>query len=72
MIMNTEYKEITHQRRLNHFDLKSNSTCNMYLDASRLSIYPSLFTSPLGDSCILFTEVEVNSGGYLPHNKAAR
>ena len=30
MIMNTRDKEITDQRRLNHFDLKSNSTCNRY------------------------------------------
>ena len=28
MIMNTRDKEITDQLRLNHFDLKSNSTCN--------------------------------------------
>ena len=27
---------------------------DIYLDASRLSIYPPLFTSPSGDSCILF------------------
>ena len=26
----------------------------IYLDASRLGIYPPLFTSPSGDSCILF------------------
>ena len=26
----------------------------VYLDASRLGIYPPLFTSPSGDSCILF------------------
>ena len=31
MIMNTRDKEITDQPRLNHFDLKSNSTCNIYL-----------------------------------------
>ena len=30
MIMNTRDKEITDQPRLNHFDLKSNSTCNIY------------------------------------------
>ena len=29
MIMNTRDKEMTDQPRLNHFDLKSNSTCNM-------------------------------------------
>jgi len=28
--MNTRDKEITDQPRLNHFDLKSNSTCNIY------------------------------------------
>ena len=27
----------------------------IYLDASRLGIYPPLFTSPSGDSCILST-----------------
>ena len=27
---------------------------DIYLDASRLGIYPPLFTSPSGDSCILF------------------
>ena len=26
----------------------------IYLDASRLGIYPPLFTSPSGDSCILY------------------
>ena len=26
---------------------------DIYLDASRLGIYPPLFTSPSGDSCIL-------------------
>ena len=26
---------------------------DIYLDASRLGIYPRLFTSPSGDSCIL-------------------
>ena len=31
MIMNTRDKEITDQPRLNHFDLKSNSTCNRYM-----------------------------------------
>ena len=30
MIMNTRDKEITDQPRLNHFDLKSNSTCNIH------------------------------------------
>ena len=30
MIMNTRDKEITDQPRLNHFDLKSNSTCNIW------------------------------------------
>ena len=30
MIMNTRDKEITDQPRLNHFDLKSKSTCNIY------------------------------------------
>ena len=39
---------------------------DVYLDASRLGIYPPLFTSPSGDSCISFcwyiafiTQVEV-------------
>ena len=27
---------------------------DIYLDASRLGIYPPLFTSPSGDSCIIF------------------
>ena len=31
MIMNTRDREITDQPKLNHFDLKSNSTCNIYL-----------------------------------------
>ena len=29
---------------------------DIYLDASRLGIYPRLFTSPSGDSCILFLQ----------------
>ena len=29
-------------------------TVDIYLDASRLGIYPPLFTSPSGDSCMLF------------------
>ena len=32
MIMNTRDKEITDQPRLNHFDLKSNSTCNIHIN----------------------------------------
>ena len=28
----------------------------IYIDASRLGVYPLLFTSPSGDSCILFHE----------------
>ena len=28
---------------------------DIYLDASRLGIYPPLFSSPSGDSCILYT-----------------
>ena len=31
LVMNTRDKEITDQPRLNHFDLKSNSTCNKYI-----------------------------------------
>ena len=31
MIINTRDKEIRDQPRLNHFDLKSKSTCNMYI-----------------------------------------
>ena len=31
MIMNTRDKEITDQPKLNHFDLKSKSTCNVYI-----------------------------------------
>ena len=30
MVMNTRDKEITDQPRFNHFDLKSNSTCNIH------------------------------------------
>ena len=44
----------------------------VYLNASHLGIYPPLFISPSGDSCTLFTEVEVNIGGYLPRYEAAR
>ena len=29
---------------------------DIYLDASRLGIYPPLFTSPSGDSCIIFVQ----------------
>ena len=32
MIMNTRDKEITDQPGLNHFDLKSNSTCNINIE----------------------------------------
>ena len=39
MIVNTRDKEITDQPRLNHFDLKSNSTCNICVN------YNSLFHS---------------------------
>ena len=35
-------------------------------------IYSPLFTSPSGDSCILFAEVEAKRGGYLLSQKAAR
>jgi len=28
---------------------------DIYLDASRLGIYPPLFTSPSGDSCIILS-----------------
>jgi len=27
---------------------------DIFLDASRLAIYPALFTSPSGDSCIIY------------------
>ena len=30
---------------------------DIFLDASRLGIYPQLFTSPSGDSCIIFIEL---------------
>ena len=33
---------------------------NISLDASRLGIYPPLFTSPSGDTCIVYT-TQVNS-----------
>ena len=33
----------------------------IYLDASRLGIYPPLFTSPSGNSCILVYATQVNS-----------
>ena len=42
MIMNTRDKEITDQPRLNHFDLKSNSTCNRYIPRRFASRYISL------------------------------
>ena len=29
---------------------------DIYLDASRLGIYPPLFTSPSGDSCIIYLD----------------
>ena len=32
MIMNTRDKEITDQPGLNHFDMKSNSTCNIHIE----------------------------------------
>jgi len=35
MIMDTRDKEITDQPRLNHFDLKSNSTCNIYIASAK-------------------------------------
>ena len=44
MIMNTRDNEITDQPRLNHFDLKSNSTCNIYT-AMQIAIVIVLHTS---------------------------
>ena len=32
MIMNTRDEEITDQPGLNHFDMKSNSTCNIHIE----------------------------------------
>ena len=43
MIMNTRDKEITDQPRLNHFDLKSNSTCNIYITKEHAGIKLMLF-----------------------------
>ena len=34
MVINTRDKEITDQPRLNHFDLKSNSTCIIFTSGS--------------------------------------
>ena len=42
MIMNTRDKEITDQPRLNHFDLKWNSTCNIILYMKLLLLLLSL------------------------------
>ena len=33
---------------------------DIYLDASGLGIYPPLFTSPSGDSCMIFVVVNLN------------
>ena len=32
---------------------------DIYLDASRLGIYPPLFSSPSGDSCILYYRISL-------------
>ena len=37
--MNTRDKEITDQPKLNHFDLKSNSTCNIYIRLCKQNVF---------------------------------
>ena len=38
---------------------------DIYLDASRLGIYPPLFISPSGDNCILFAYLPLNHSAIL-------
>ena len=45
---------------------------DIYLDASRLGIYPPLFTSPSGDSCILFAVWTIFRHIYLCHERTMR
>jgi len=40
---------------------------DIYLDAPRLGIYPPLFTSPSGNSCILILIVTLDKGNKALH-----
>ena len=46
--------------------VKSGGYNYIYLDASHLGIYPPLFTSPSGDSCIISTRVWYNYEQCVP------
>ena len=45
---------------------------DIYLDASRLGIYPPLFTSPSGNSCIVLNKIKENTNVVSIFNKRER